>query len=356
MSRGLPPPPPVRGSQGKICVVAIENEAIYQANSAAADDTGFEAGTLRHLVVGRHGRLLDPRRTPIRVNALDLERGFFDVEILAFEDAGAHWLIPFESVSQYQFEPGPDASADAVDAMEARIMVLARPLAVAADSEAREASLHQLAEEQARARAWLDEAGLSLLNLDPLVRNRSGDPAIYAVLHGYLRDCEVADIETQFVETFVSNTRSGEVVKGHAITLAELGLCPFAGTVIRDAALFHGRWSKQQRGRHLICRMAFVQALFERAEPTSPPLFRGFNVATGPLPAPRPSSFVSASFSIDVAMAHFLAGPPTSSGALLRQPLPHHRLFMTFVETAAMNRNYREAEAVLIGDPGNLAF
>jgi hypothetical protein len=29
---------------------------------------------------------------------------------------------------------------------------------------------------------------------------------------------------------------------------------------------------------------------------------------------------------------------------------------MTFVETAAMNRNYREAEAVLIDDPRNLAF
>jgi hypothetical protein len=102
--------------------------------------------------------------------------------------------------------------------------------------------------------------------------------------------------------------------------------------------------------------VAFVQALFERAEPIGVPLFRGLNVATGPLPAPQPSSFVSASFSMDVAMAHFRAGPPTSTAALFRQPLPHDRLVMTFVETAAMNRNYREAEAVLIGDPRNLAF
>jgi hypothetical protein len=339
-----------------IGVVAIENEPIYQSDPAAADDSGFEPGSLRHLVAGRRGRLLDPRRTPIRVSALDMQRGFFDVEILAFEDAGAHWLIPLESVGQYQFEPGSDASAAAVDVMEARIAVLSRPFAVAAEPEERELSLRRLAEERAGARKWLDNAGLIALHLDPLVRDRLGDPAIYAILDGYLRDRDIADIETRFAETFVSNARSGEVVKGHAIVLAELGLCPFAGTVVRDPALFHGRWSKERLGRHLIGRMAFVQALFERSGPLPVALFRGFNVATGTLPAPRPSSFVSASFSIDVAMAHFRAGPPTSSAALFRQPLSHDRLFMTFVETAAMNRNYREAEAVLIGDPGNRAF
>jgi hypothetical protein len=336
--------------------VAIDNEPVYQSDSAAASDADFVAGSLRNLVVGRRGRLLDPRRTPVRVAALDLERGFFDVEIMAFEDVGAHWLIPFESVPQYQFEPGPDASGETVDAMQARIAILDRPLVLAADPEARDESLHRLAEQRAHAREWLDRAGLTRLLLDPLVQTRSGDPAIYTVLDGYLRDLEVADIEAVFVETFVSNTRSGEVVKGHAITLAELGLCPFAGTAVRDTALFHNRWSKQRRALHLISRMAFVQALFERTEPASPQLFRGLNRAAGALPAPQPSSFVSASFSMDVAMAHFRAGPPTSSAALFRQPLPHERLVMTFVETAAMNRTYREAEAVLIGDPSNLAF
>jgi hypothetical protein len=336
--------------------VAIDDEPVYQSDAAAASDTDFVGGSLRHLVVGRRGRLLDPRRTPVRVAALDMERGFFDVEILAFEDAGAHWLIPFESVRQYQFEPGPDASDEMVDVMRARIAVLDRPLVVAADPEAREVSLHRLAEQRTHARAWLDRAGLTRLDLDPLVHTRSGDPDVYAVLDGYLRDRGVADIEAQFVETFVSNPRSGEVVKGHAITLAELGLCRFAGTAVRDTALFRGRWSKQRRALHLVSRMAFVQALFERAEPTSAPLFRGLNVATGSLPAPQPSSFVSASFSMDVAMAHFRAGAATSTAALFRQPLPHDRLVMTFVETEPMNRNYREAEAVLIGDPRNLAF
>jgi hypothetical protein len=70
----------------------------------------------------------------------------------------------------------------------------------------------------------------------------------------------------------------------------------------------------------------------------------------------RPASFVSGSLSPGVAIAHFHAGPATSTAALLRQPLPVDRLFMTFVETPAMNRQYLEAEAVLIGDPTSPVF
>src|SRR5215469_14444190 len=135
-------------------VVAVDNEPVYQSDSGAASDDDFVPGSLRNLVVGRRGRLLDPRRTPVRVAALDLERGFFDVEILAFEDAGAHWLIPFESVPQYQFEQGPDASDETADAMRARIAILNRPLVVAADPEARDASLHRLAEQRVHAGEW----------------------------------------------------------------------------------------------------------------------------------------------------------------------------------------------------------
>jgi hypothetical protein len=39
-----------------------------------------------------------------------------------------------------------------------------------------------------------------------------------------------------------------------------------------------------------------------------------------------------------------------------RQIVSPDRLFMTFLETAAMNRQFKEAEAVLIGDPANRAF
>ena len=49
-------------------------------------------------------------------------------------------------------------------------------------------------------------------------------------------------------------------------------------------------------------------------------------------------------------------GGEDASRALLRQVVPVERLFMTYLETAAMNDRFREAEAVLLFEPGAWAF
>ena len=154
---------------------------------------------------------------------------------------------------------------------------------------------------------------------------------------------------------FVSNPRSGELVKGHAIVLAELGLCPYRGRIVRDAGLFAEPWSKERRARHVVVRLAFVHALWSILGEEGVVLYRGA-ATDGPLPEAGPSSFVSATFSGQVATAHFEGGPNTQTAVLWRQRLSPARLFMTFLETRAMNERFKEAEAVLIGDPANQAF
>jgi predicted 2-oxoglutarate/Fe(II)-dependent dioxygenase YbiX len=42
--------------------------AVLQFNPNMAPDSAFVPGTLKHLVVGNRGRLMDPRRTPIRTD------------------------------------------------------------------------------------------------------------------------------------------------------------------------------------------------------------------------------------------------------------------------------------------------
>ncbi|MGE4055790.1 MAG: hypothetical protein AB7F99_13410, partial [Vicinamibacterales bacterium] len=42
--------------------------------------------------------------------------------------------------------------------------------------------------------------------------------------------------------------------------------------------------------------------------------------------------------------------------AIYRQAVPIQRIVMTYLETEAMNHPYREAEAVLLTEPGNHAF
>lgn len=66
--------------------------------------------------------------------------------------------------------------------------------------------------------------------------------------------------------TFVSNPASGELVKGHAIVLAELGPCPYRGEIVRHPELFTGQWSKPRRAEHLVVRLAFMQELFSSWE------------------------------------------------------------------------------------------
>lgn len=90
-----------------------------------------------------------------------------------------------------------------------------------------------------------------------------------------------------------------------------------------------------------MCRLGFVQALLGLGGRSAVTLYRG---AAGY--GSSPSSFVSATFSRAVAEEHFEAGP---NAMLWRREIPIERVFMTFLETDAMNHRYKEAEAVLLG-------
>jgi hypothetical protein len=295
-------------------------------------------------VAGNAGRLLDARRTPVAVTRVDPDLGVFEVEIAAFEDAGARWELPAEDVGDFQFaRASADASADVVAALQAAVARFDRRSGVECDPAARMATLRRVA----AARPHLDVE----LDLDAHVARREGAPALYAALEACLGD--LAGMDRRLAETLVSNPRSGEHVKAHAIVLAELGLCPYRGKVVRDPRALEGEWSRERRAEHLVARLAFAQALWARLGP--PVLYRAA-ATEGPLPPERPRSFVSATFAREVAEAHFAGGPRTQVAVMWRQVIPPERVFMTFLETAAMNARYREAEAILVADPANRAF
>ena len=81
---------------------------IYESDPNRLPDSEFVPGTIHYLVAGNEGRLLDARRTPVKVIAVKEATGHFVVEVTSFEDAGAHWEIPFEEASQFQFHRGSD--------------------------------------------------------------------------------------------------------------------------------------------------------------------------------------------------------------------------------------------------------
>jgi len=327
-------------------------DPVYQSDPAAAPDDDFEPGALRHLVAGNRGRLLDARRTPIRIVAARPETGDFELEVAGFEDEGAHWVLPFSDIGRFQFEHGtPTADVEAVAEFERARARFDRPLRIDADPAIRPRTLARLAAERDRIREWLGERGaLVHLDVEAHIERRIGSEALFQLLDAHVAQRGYAELERELTETLVSNPASGEVVKGYAIVLAELGLCPYIGMAVRDPATFEGARSKEHRAEHLLGRMAFTQTLWTALTTREMWLYRAA-ATDGALPERAPSSMVSATFSRAVADEHFAGGASTRTAVLWRRRMVVEELLMTFLETRALSQRFLEAEAVLIGDP-----
>jgi hypothetical protein len=332
---------------------------VYASDRDAAPDAEFVPGELRHLVAGNRGRLLDARRTPVSVVDVASQRGSFTVRIDAFEDRGARWELGLEEIGRFQF------ARDAITATGAALAALVtaaarfdRELVVECDREARADALVRLRGRRDEAAAWLRERAPHLaaeVDVDERIRRRAGEPALCALLEGLLTERDLHDLERDFATGFVTNPRAGEIVKGHAIVLAELGLCAYRGRAPRDPQLFAARRARERRADHLLWRLAFTAELWRALGRRELDLYRAA-AADAPLQPAAAGTFVSATFSARVAEDHFRGGPSTRFAAIWRQPVPAGRALMTFLETRAMNERFHEAEAVLLADPANPWF
>lgn len=332
--------------------------SIYQRRENPLPDSGFEPGELRHLVVGNTGRMLDPRRTPVSIREIRPEVGTFVLRVDDFEDEGALWEEELENVGFFQFTRGqPRAPVEQVARYREAAERFDKPLVIPCDPAAAAATRGLLEEERAEAEAWLDarsrffDAGVPF----PSPSTREGAPLLRRDLGDYMEHRGIRDMEDRFARQFVSNPHSGELVKGHCIVIAELGLAPFEGKIVRHPDLFDGAGSRERRRLHVTARLGFVGAVFAKLGLEHLVLYRGTSTR-GSLEPPRRRTFVSASFSPEVARSHFESEGPDSTGILVRQVVPRERVFMTYLETGPMNEQFKEAEAVLLFEEGNVAF
>jgi hypothetical protein len=328
---------------------------IYEFDPDAAPDDHFEPGQLRHVVEGNQGRLLDARRTPVTVLGVDLSIGMFEVEVGAFEDAGARWRVPLEEVDRFQFARGQAHATPSMSARyEAAVDQFRRPLEVAVHPDATDATRRRIAHASDACRRHLDALRVPpRLDPKPFVDQRKDDPDLASAVRSFLAERDLDSIDEAFVAQYVSNPWSGELIKGHAIVAAELGLAPYRGGGVRDERLFDGYWSHARRADHLIARLGVSAELWRRAGEDEVTLYRAITSEAGVRP-PTSSVFVSATFSRDVADAHFAGGQATRSAAIYRQAVAVERILMTFWETTAMNEPFAEAEAILLNTSDGL--
>ena len=329
---------------------------MYDHDPERAPDDDFEPATWERLTAGRGGRLLDPRRTPIRVVSVEPEVGLFEVEVLAFEDAGARWRIPLERSDRFQLARGGGvAPPSQVAACRAAVERFARPLRVAVDPVAAARTAERLERLERAAATWLGAESRFVASGDALpLGGPIGDPRLQGDLRRWLAEADLVDLDRAFTRAWVSAPWRAGVVEGHRLVAAELGLCAFEGAVVREPDLFDGGAGRARRAEHLLRRMAFVRALLRGQGHASVVLYRGLTSPGALAPPPR-HGLLSATFRRELAEAHFDARP-TAAGMLVRQPVPIERLVMTYLETAAMNAPYQEAEALLLADPEAVGF
>lgn len=330
-------------------------DPVYRSDPAAEPDSKFLTGDLALAVAGNRGRLRDARRTPLSLTAVDPVHCEIEVRIDAFEDRGARWRLPVWEITRLQLAlESQRASPAAIAELRRAVERLNRPLLIKADAAATARTRRRVEEQRALVRAELESVDVRI-DLEASVQRREGEPRLYRALERCLAAQHLTELDRRFCEMMVSNPHSGELIKGHAIVLAELGLCRFEGTIVRDPDLFDEPWSRSRRAEHLIARLAFTQELWANGIGQPLTLYRAAAV-DGPLPPRRPASFVSCTFSERVADEHFAGGATTRSAVKWRDAVDLERLLMTFLETAAFNERFKEAEAVLVGDPSSLTF
>jgi hypothetical protein len=247
--------------------------SVYLSDPDTQPDDQFVAGEPRWLVAGNAGRLLDPRRTPVLITAIDLAHGYFEVEIQAFEDRGARWLVPLEDVTRYQFEPGGALASPADLALMAEAVARLDVTVEIGDPAALQRTEREIAAHRQSADDWLTGHGApEHIDVAPSIQARQGMDAAFGWLAGFLADTQpdgLAGLDEQLAATYVSSPQSGDMMRAHLVVLAELGLCCYRGKPVRDPASLSGELSRQRRAAHIIARIGFVQALWRRA-PTGP--------------------------------------------------------------------------------------
>ena len=309
------------------------------------------------MCVGNEGRLLDFRRTPVRIEKLSHETGLATIHILAFEDKGALWDLPYEDVGKYQFKKGcAKASATVLERIKEAISRLDREVEIACDPSRREGTFQVVRRERERADEWLADHSQFFRSDRVLPEGEpEGSDLLWADTKGYMAERSLDDLESFFTHHYVSNPFN-EAVKAHRIAVAESGLAPYRGKVLRDPSQLDGSLAMERRMAHVTARLGLVQAVFNRCGRESVVLYR-MESCDGPLrPRNQGTALVSASFRMDIVQEMSGWADSQRTVAIYRQAVPIQRVLMTYLETEAMNHPFREAEAVLLAEPDNSAF
>ncbi len=330
--------------------------SVHQSNKNSLPDSEFVPGDIAFLVAGNSCRLLDGRRTPGVIEAYFEDSAMFRWRITDFEDKGKSWDLPAEEIVRFQFpRDSKRLGHREVSNITSAVNRYQSPInieAAASELERTEAEIEAAEQEAAK---WLEAHSTFFRNKEGLncqeqlnLNSRHGSESLAGDLASYMATNGLAEMERRTAEAFVLNPNSGEWIKGMAIVLAEMGLVSYKGKAPRTAGIFEGPGAKENRRRYLVSRLAFVRAYFHLLGLDEVVLYRGMSTERELEVIPR--TFLSCTFNLKVArsMADFERDSKYRNSYLFKGTFSVKRLFMTYLETEAMNRQYKEAEALVL--------
>ena len=323
---------------------------VHEYDENMRPDEEFVEGDYCYLVAGNKCRLLDGRRTTGVIEEYFEESGMFKWRITKYEDEGKCWKLPAEDIKRFQFEKdskklGPKSISD----IRAAVRKYNSKITIEASNEDREKTQNIIAETKGQAKDWLQENSKFLKENDDIdFTRKEGYESLYQDIKNYMKDHNLLEQEDLTTNSFVLNPASGEWVKGLKIMLAELGLVTYKGKKIRTDDIFKGAGNKLMRRKYIINRLAFLQALFELLAIEEVILYRGMSTEKGWIEKDR--TFLSCTFNREVAEAFCCMERDSKykNSYIVKMTYPIDKLFLTFFETAEMNNQYQEAEAIVL--------
>ncbi len=324
--------------------------ALHQSNKHNIDDSTYLSGSLKYLVKNNHCVLLDGRRTPGIIEDIDTDSGMFIWRILDFEDKGRYWELPFEDVKKYLFEQ--DAKSNTKDIIEQYEQII----------KEKQQMLHSKINPIKQIKTykdiehikkdiikWFETNSLYFKSHQMIdMSSNKGHNLLYKDLQNYMTLQDLWYLEEEVSDTFCLNPSSGELIKGMMICLSEMGLVAYKGTTTRKKETFEGKYTKATRKKYLKHRLAFVQAMFEHINIHELIVYRGMTSEKALQSLNR--SLLSTTMNLETAEEFFDASsnPKIKSSYLMKLSFPISHIFMTYLETKQLNKQYLEQEVIVL--------
>ncbi len=317
-------------------------------------DSSYVNGETKFLVVGNECRLLDQRRTPGKITAIDLESGFFIWEIVDFEDKGKFWEVEFERANTYQFKVGcKEASASDIEAYNQRSSVLNKDIKICAPASSVVQTNKILKDRLNEALNWIGKNSEYFRSKHEInFQNTTGPNLLRDDFNNFMKHHGLSELDKKTTEVQVLNPFSGEWIKAMQMTMAEMGLNPYFGKSIRSEKIYEGIGSKENLKKYIEYRMGFLRAMFNKMNLQEVQLYRGMSTdfAWTSSTSNQFRYWTSWTFNYKVAQDFSMLTPNSKqkNSYLIKRSIPVEQLFMTYLETDAMNSQYLEAEALVL--------